>query len=301
MKTDLFSLLLAVLVSLPASAASRSSANYLVPADTVDAGGSRTASANYAIDASLGGIGGIGTAAAPDVLAKHSYVGQLFQVLGLGVAASPTNVNELATRQLATFVVNDDATSNSVAATQVAWSVVNGPITSIDLNGLATAGLVYQNESAAVQGAYGGTLGTLGLTVLNNNLDNYGTYAADGIDDAWQVQYFGLGNGNAFPGIDPDGDGQQNGFEYIAGTIPTNALSLFSLNIADVSPGRKDVAFNPRFVTRTYSVEYATNPGSGSFVPLAGGVITDDGPTRTVRDVNATDGARFYRVFITFP
>ena len=88
-----------------ASAASRSSANYLVPADTVDAGGSRTASANYAIDASLGGIGGIGSAAAPDVLAKHSYVGQLFQVVGLSVTASPTNVNEIATRQLATFVV----------------------------------------------------------------------------------------------------------------------------------------------------------------------------------------------------
>jgi hypothetical protein len=284
-----------------ATAASRSSANYLVPTDTVDAGGNRTASANYVIDASIGGLGGIGTAAAPVVLARHSYVGQLMQVVNLSLNTSPTNVNEGATRQLATFVVNDDTTSNSVPATQVAWSVVNGPIASIDANGLATAGNVYQNEPASVQGAFGGRVGALGLTVLNDNLDNFGIYAGDGIDDAWQVQFFGVGNGNALAGFDPDGDRQNNRFEYIAGTIPTNALSKFNLSIAEVSPERKDVTFEPRFVSRTYSVEYATDPGAGSFVPLGGGMVSDVGPIRTVRDIQATNFARYYRVFITYP
>ena len=301
MNTTLISALLTLMASLPASAALRGSANYLVPAESVDAGGIHTASASYVIDASIGGIGGVGTAAAPGVLAKHSYVGQLFQVIGLSVTGNPTNVSELATRQLATYVVNDDTTSNSIAGTQVAWSVVNGPITSIDANGLATAGAVYQNEPAAVQGAYGGRVGTLGLTVLNDNLDNYGSYAGDGLDDAWQVQYFGLGNPNALASLDPDGDLQINRFEYIAGTIPTNALSKFNLSIAEVSPDRKDIIFEPRFVTRTYSVEYAPNPGTGSFVPLSGGVVSDVGPIRTVRDIQATNFARYYRVFITYP
>lgn len=276
-------------------------ANYSVPTDTVDAAGRRTTSASYTIDSSLGGIGGIGSAAAPSVLAKHSYAGQLFDPSALVITANPTNVNELATRQLGGMTMNDDLTSNAVAAAQIAWSVLSGPITSIDAGGLATAGAVYQNEPATVQGALGGKFSTIGLTVLNDNLDNYGSYAGDGLDDAWQVQYFGLGNPNALASLDPDGDLQINRFEYIAGTIPTNALSKFNLSIAEVSPDRKDVTFEPRFVTRTYSVEYATNPGTGSFVPLSGGVVSDVGPIRTVRDVQATNFTRYYRVFITYP
>lgn len=285
----------------PASAASRSSANYFVPADTVDAGGRRGTSASYIIDASIGGIGGMGGATTPATIAKHSYAGQLFDASSLAITANPTNVNELATRQLGGTVVNDDLTSNVVAAAQIAWSVLNGPITSIDASGLATAGAVYQNEPATVRGLLGGKISTLGLTVLNNNLDNYGAYAGDGIDDAWQVQYFGIGNANALAGLDPDGDQQNNRFEYLAGTVPTNTLSKFNLGIADVSPGRKDIIFEPHYVTRTYSVEYATNPGTGSFVPLSGGVVSDVGLVRTVRDVQATNFNRYYRVFITYP
>ena len=301
MKLQLLLALAVAGIAWSASAASRASASYSVPADTVDAGGKRLTSAGYTIDVSIGGIGGIGIAAAPITTAKHSYAGQLFDASSLAIIADPTNVNELATRQLGGAVVNDDLTSNVVAAAQIAWSVLNGPITSIDAGGLATAGAVYQNEPATVRGALGGSAGNLGLTVLNNNLDNFGTYAGDGIDDAWQVQFFGIGNPNALADRDPDGDLQNNRFEYIAGTIPTNALSKFNLGIADVSPGRKDIMFDPRLPSRTYSVEYATNPGTGTFAPLSGGAVSDVGSIRTMRDIQATNLARFYRVFITYP
>ena len=45
---------------------------------------------------------------------------------------------------------------------------------------------------ALAQGSYAGSTGSLNLTVLNVNQDNFGSYAGDGIGDDWQVQYFGL-------------------------------------------------------------------------------------------------------------
>lgn len=300
MKTFFFSTALALLVLLPATAASRSSASYSVPADIIDAGGKRLASVSYVIDASLGGIGGISTAAAPASLAKHSYAGQLFDASVLVVSASPTNVNEGATRQINAALQNDDGTSNTLAGVQVAWSVLDGPIGSINFSGLATAGRVYQDTPASVRGAFAGRTAALGLLVRNTDPDNFDSYAGDGLDDGWQVQYFGMGNPEALAGADPDGDGQTNGFEYIAGTVPTDATSRFRLGIAEVSASRKDIIFLPRLASRTYSVEYAISP-AGGFGPLTGATTTDFGPTRTVRDLNATNEARFYRVSISFP
>ena len=57
--------------------------------------------------------------------------------------------------------------------------------------------------------------------------------AGDGIDDAWQVQYFGLPpNANAGPLRDPDGDGRNNRDEWIAGLSPADPASVFKLRIA---------------------------------------------------------------------
>lgn len=295
--------LAACLLPVAASAASRSSASYTVPADTIDAGGRRIASAAYTIDASIGGIGGIGTAPAPAEIVKHSYIGQLFDVRGLAITASPTTVNENATRQLSAAIANDDATTVPLTPAQVAWSVLGGPITSINAAGLATAGVVYEDEPATVRGTFNGRIGNLVLTVLNNNIDNYGSYAGDGIDDAWQVKYFGIGNADACASCDPDLDLQNNRFEYIASTDPTDVLSKFYLSIASVlgQPTRKDVIFSPRYNSRTYTVQYAINPGNGSFANLTGATTSDAADVRTVRDNNATNAFRFYRVFITFP
>ena len=132
-----FALLLA---AAPAQASSRSSAAYSIPADTIEAGGRRVTSAAYTIDGSLGGIGGIGTAAAPATTAKHSYIGQLYDLTNVIITASPATVNEGATRQLAATATLDDGTALTPALTDVTWSVVNGPITSVNASGLATAG-----------------------------------------------------------------------------------------------------------------------------------------------------------------
>src|SRR5688572_26373917 len=95
---------------LAAVAGSRTSANYAIPADTSDSGGGRTTSAAYVNDGSIGGIGGLSTVALPATTARHGYPGQLFDVTNIVVAATPTNINENSTRQLAARLAYDDGT-----------------------------------------------------------------------------------------------------------------------------------------------------------------------------------------------
>lgn len=50
---------------------------------------------------------------------------------------------------------------------------------------------------------------TAGLNLIVRNIaaDDFGKYAGDGIDDDWQVLYFGENNADAAPEIDADGSG----------------------------------------------------------------------------------------------
>jgi hypothetical protein len=53
---------------------------------------------------------------------------------------------------------------------------------------------------------------------------------------AWQIQYFGSTNNPAAdPNADPDGDGQTNLSEFLAGTNPTNSASVFRILSAAVA------------------------------------------------------------------
>ena len=189
-----------------AHAGPRTSADYTVPADTADAGGQRATSASYTNDGSLGGI--VGISSAGPAVAKTGYIGQLTEVTALQLAATPTTVDETATRQL-----------------------------------------------------------------------------------------------NAAPLLDPDGDGQNNAFEFTAGLIPTDPLSRFNLTIAAVpgQPGQKDIVFDPIVVGRTYTVMTSPDLSPGSWDPLVGGNASDDGDHRTVTDSAAIETRKFYTVEIVQP
>ena len=303
MRSSLPALLLA-LAATAAQAGPRTSANYTVATDTADAGGKRATSANYTNDGSVGGIAGLSTVAAPAETAKSGYIGQLFDVTGLTLTAATLNVNETATDQLAAWQTLDDATFLAVPAASVAWSVASGPLTGISAGGLATAGTVFQDTAATAQGIFSGNTGTLGLTVKNVNLDDFGTYAADGIDDAWQNQYFGLNNPNAAPNVDADGTGQTNLFKYVAGLNPLDPNSRFTLSIAAVpgQPTQKNLIFSPRLTDRTYTVTSKPALATGSYLPLTNpSAPSDSGQQRTITDLNATGTPKFYRVEITKP
>jgi hypothetical protein len=284
-------------------AGTRSSASYSITAEAIDAGGSRTTSASYTSDASAGLVAGISTVAAPPQTAKHGYIAQLFDITGFFINAATSTLDEAGTLQLGAWHLLDDATYLGIAPATVAWDVVAGPITGISADGLASAGLVYQDTPATVRGTFGGDENAIDITVLDSIADNFGLYAGDGIADDWQVQYFGLDNPLAAPALDPDGDGQTNAFEFTAGLIPTDPTSFFSLRIERVpgQPAHRRVIFHPRLTDRSYTLEARASLISGSWQPLGGTSFLDAGDTRTITDPNAAVPSRFYRIFITKP
>jgi hypothetical protein len=281
----------------------RASANYSIAAESADSGGGRATSGSYTNDASAGGITGISNVAAPAGTAKAGYVGQLYEVAALQLAATPTTVNETGTRQLGATLLLDDGSLIALPATAVTWSVASGPLGGISGDGLVTAATVYQDSAATARGDHGGTSGTLGLTVLDTLLDNFGTYAGDGLADNWQFQYFGLDNPLAAPQFDPDGDGQDNSFEFTAGLVPNDPLSRFTLSIAPV-PGQaawKQLVLHPIVAGRSYTVTASPDLSPGSWNPLAGASVADQGEQRIVTDLNAGGTKKFYKVEIVKP
>jgi hypothetical protein len=168
---------------------------------------------------------------------------------------------------------------------------------------LATAGYVYQDLSATVQATFLSGLASLSLRVVNVGNDNYGLYANDGLNDAWQVQSFGENHPQAGPGFDPDNDGQNNGYEYWVGSVPTDGSSLFRLRIEPVpsQPDHKNLVFSPRVAGRTYTVESTEDLAAPAFSELVPITVIDAGPERTVTDLNATGTNKYYRVRIAMP
>lgn len=287
-----------------ACAQAGTSAHYSLAPDTVDHGGLRATSAHYTFDASaMPGAAGAST----KYSLRSGYAGQLSDVvalieIGIELSAPQLTINEGGTLQLSASVLYDDTSTAPLDASSVTWSVQSGPLSGINASGLATAAAVYENTAAVAQGTYQSFTDTLNLTVINTLPDNFASYAADGIDDDWQVLYFNQPpNANAGPLADPDHDGQNNLFEFTAGIVPTDPQSRFVINAASV-PGQslqKNIIFSPRFGSRTYTVETSTSLLSNSWSTLSFFSISDAGQQRTVTDTSATGTRKFYRVKIT--
>ena len=265
-------------LALPSQGAS--SANYSIAPATLDAGGARSASAKYTHDGSFGGFGGTTINVATRETNRVGYAGQLLEPVSLTVSVPSTNINEATSQQLSAGARLD----NSSVTTTADWSVLNGPVAAISPAGLLTAANVYQDTPATIFAAAEGLGKSLGLMIRNV-----------GINDLWQVQYFGIDNPNA--------TGAQALFAYTAGLNPTNPADVFTFKLSSVSTQAnwRSLSFAPRYTNRTYLVEYRTNLAAGGFTTLTSGKVTDAGLTRTVADTNAVSGERVYRVKISYP
>lgn len=204
----------------------RSSPDYQVLAEAQNAGGNDASFQDYRNTGSIGGLGGVATVGMPAVALKAGYVGQLTEVSAVELSASPATVNESGTRQLAASATLDDGTTLSSLAASVTWSVGSGPLVAVSSGGVVTAGIVYADTAAQVQGAYLGQSAVLDLTVLDTIPDNFGNYAGDGLPDGWQVQYLGVNGTSGGPALDPDHDGIPNALEYALNLNPALTSSL---------------------------------------------------------------------------
>lgn len=283
-----------------AGASPQTSTNYSILMDSFDAGGGKTTSGDYANDGSLGAIGDVTTAGV--YVSRAGFPGQLYGWTDvLAVEVAPATLGEGVERPLSVKVVADDETLVQLQPADVVWTK-SGPL-SIDSVGMATGGTVYQDTAATATATLGTATGQLSLTVLDTIPDNFGSYAGDGITDGWQFEYFGADNPNAEPSLDPDGDGHDNEFEFIAGLSPVNPLSRFLVSIVPVSsqPSQQQIIFEPRYPSRNYRILTSENLAPGSWTLLSTGSTSDDGVQRTVTDANAEETKKFYKVEIQRP
>ncbi len=273
-----------------------------ITTSVISGGGQRVTSGSYVIDGTIGDLGGISSVSS--VSSKSGYAGQLTEVTSVTVTAIPSSAAENSTTQLSGKAVLDDSTITVLNGSAITWNSPASPIASINGNGLATLGAVYQDTFTAFSGSYLGLSATGQVLVLNTVADNYGTYAGDGIADDWQVQYFGVGNPDAGPKVDVDGTGQNNLFKYIAGLDPTNPASIFTLQINPVpsQPSRKELVFQPITEGRTYTVESTSNLVTVSYFDLTNlSAPQTNGTQVTIQDLGATQELKVYRVRISKP
>jgi hypothetical protein len=267
-------------------------------------GGGDTISAEISVGAVFHGVPAEITTLGTQV--KPNLIGQLYDPRTLAVSAMPATVDERDSRQLTATATLDDETTLAVAATEVVWSEDSEALAGISTAGLVTAASVYQDEPATVHGSHHGIADPDGfsLTVLNISSDDFGTYAADGIDDDWQVGWFGLPpNADAAPAADPDSDQQDNRFEFLSGFSPIDPLARFTLTVVAVDRGAEtaDLQLNRVIPDRIYTL-MASPDLVTPFAAIGTLPAVEDPQTDVIiRDTSATAPRNFYRIGISKP
>jgi hypothetical protein len=120
----------------------------------------------------------------------------------------------------------------------------------------------------------------------------------DGLDDRFQRQYFALWTApEAGPDADPDLDGFDNRYEYLAHTNPTDAASLPAVQIERVTLTAQGsvVAWNA-VPGATYQVLSRDEFSPAHPWKPIGQVIAGSDYVAQFQDATATNRIRFYRV-----
>jgi hypothetical protein len=120
----------------------------------------------------------------------------------------------------------------------------------------------------------------------------------DGMDDAWERKYFGdLSHG---PATDDDGDGATNLDEYIAGTSPVDAKSVFRIE-GEVVTGSGSSSIRILWTGvagRKYQVQFAPQPGM-PWNNLDGILAGVDGVMEVTDPIASNALGRCYQVVVT--
>jgi hypothetical protein len=119
-------------------------------------------------------------------------------------------------------------------------------------------------------------------------------FDGDGMADAWEAQY-GFNTNNAADALlDFDGDGMSNRDEYIAGTNPTDALSVLKVVFAATNATELNFTAQSNI---SYTVQWRANLNAPAWSNLTS--ITAQSLVRTVSVNTATappSSQRYFRV-----
>lgn len=286
---------------LTAKADNPSSASYSMTIETIDGGGGLASATSYTCQASLGGAGGVSGVVSPQIDLKPGFTGQLYEVQALQLEAVPLMIPEGGLITLSATATLDDASILPLSSDEVIWEVVSGPLTTINVNGVATAGVVFAETPAVAGGSRSGISAQIALSVLDFDPDNFGEYAGDGLDDGWQVEHFGLPpNALAGPEEDPDADGDDNKAEHTFGFDPNDSDDQFRFVILGLSGSRASFELNKVIPGRTYKLK-AGNDLATFAEEVSTFSVTEEEFNYQIDDLNAVGTKKFYLLEVTNP
>lgn len=120
----------------------------------------------------------------------------------------------------------------------------------------------------------------------------------DSIPDAWRALYFGgdgsTTNSQTCATCDADQDGVNNQQEFLAGTNPTNTVSLLKLTALSANPSNTVARF-PSVIGSVYQLQTRDDLGTGLW-SIAVDQIPGTGTNIFLADPNAPPSKRFYRL-----
>ncbi len=132
------------------------------------------------------------------------------------------------------------------------------------------------------------------MNILDPDSDN------DRAPDGWEIAngFNPLNSGDG--ALDPDGDGQTNASEYVAGTNPNAGAQSLKVTSAVKTPGGFTVTTHG-IAGRTYKLQRRASLTSGVWTD-----VTTQGPlpadtALTLTDPSPPAGRGFYRVMVSFP
>jgi len=264
-------------------------------------------SANYLVDGALDPSGGV-IAISENYVLKPGYIGQLHDPVSLAVAPRFATVDEGASNQFDAVATMDDGSTLPLAAADMAWSILSGPLESISTAGIAQTTVVFMDTPATIRGEFASLSDAAVFTVLDSTPDNFGPVAGDGLDDDWQFEFFdeddngSLDPGeasNAGPDSDPDHDRQNNQFEALAGYDPTDPLSFFSFAIDGKSGATADLRLSKVIAGTRYRVQRSLDFGQlDPFATFETLVPVDEQLDQVVIDPAAAESGASYRVIL---
>jgi len=119
----------------------------------------------------------------------------------------------------------------------------------------------------------------------------------DGIPDTYEVAHGMNPNDPTDAALDPDGDGQSNRAEYLAGTDPRNAASsLVASVVTTATPGLFAVHFNA-IAGKTYTVKFKNDLSETTWMKLGDVPAHDADAFVDVADPGSTTQThRYYKV-----
>jgi uncharacterized delta-60 repeat protein len=184
------------------------------------------------------------------------------------------------------------------------WVDANGPLQySVFVNSI----LVSPMGTSASRSFVIPTAGVYSITGRIHDALGNNSGVIDGLlvmtpQESWRESHFGthLNYGLAADTADPDGDGNDNATEFVAGLLPNDPASRIVVRVQAVAgqPGQRAVVFSPRLADRSYVLKSKSSLTDATWSPVFDVTTEDNGTERTITHLSA-GGARFYTIEIT--